>query len=199
MPGGSGPRTCPYETWPGVRPADLSLVAEEADFLAALAGEEVMAVDELHPVAARAHDQRVRPRAVGEEPDAAEEVARRDARGGEDHVARSQVLEGEDAVHVLDPDLGSLRDLAPRRRPQLRLQLAAEAPQGGCGEHRLTRAADADRQMVVRPADRRRDRRGHVAVGDQLDPRAGGADLLDQVVVTGPVEDDRRDVVHRPP
>ena len=35
----------------------------------------------------------------------------------------------------------------------------------------------------------------HVAVLDQLDPRAGRADLLDQVVVPRPVEDDRRDVV----
>ena len=37
-----------------------------------------------------------------------------------------------------------------------------------------------------------RDRRGHVAVLDQLDPGARGADLLDQIVVAGAVEHERR-------
>ena len=81
------------------------------------------------------------------------------------------------------------------RRPELRLQLAAEAAERRGGQHRLPRAADPDREVVVRAADRRGDRGGDVAVLDQLDPRAGGADLLDQVVVARPVEDDRRDVV----
>ena len=80
------------------------------------------------------------------------------------------------------------------RRPELSLHLAAEAAQRGGGQHRLPRAADPDREVVVRAADRRRDRRGHVAVLDQLDARAGVADLLDQVVVPRPVEDDRRHV-----
>src|SRR5438105_5247281 len=45
------------------------LRAEQADFLATLGGEEVDPVDEAHPVAARAHHDRVRPRAVREEAD----------------------------------------------------------------------------------------------------------------------------------
>jgi hypothetical protein len=48
--------------------------------------------------------------------------------------------------------------------------------------------------VVVGAPERRRDRRGHVAVLDQLDARPRVADLLDQVVVARPVEDDRRDV-----
>ena len=84
-----------------------------------------------------------------------------------------------------------------RRRPELRLHLAAEAAERGRGEHGLPRAADADREVVVRAADRGGDRRGHVAVLDQLDAGAGVADLLDQVVVARPVEDDRRHVVRR--
>src|SRR5581483_899668 len=125
-------------------------VAEQPDFLAALTCEEVVAVDELHPVAARAHDQRVRAGAVGEEPDAAEQVAGRDARRGEDHVAGGQVLEREDPVDVVDAELGGRLDLAAGRRPQLRLQLAAEAPQRRRRQHRLPGPADADRKVVVR-------------------------------------------------
>src|ERR1051326_3636692 len=50
-------------------------------FFPALAGEEVDAVDEAHPVAARAHDERMRSRRVGEELHAAQQVAVRDTRG----------------------------------------------------------------------------------------------------------------------
>ena len=50
--------------------------------------------------------------------------------------------------------------------------------------------------MVVRAADGGGDRRRHVTVLDQLDARAGVADLLDQIVVAGTVEHDRRHVVH---
>src|SRR5690242_6074076 len=47
----------------------------EPNLFSPLAGEEVDAVDAPHPVAARAHDDRVRPSRVCEEPHAAEEVA----------------------------------------------------------------------------------------------------------------------------
>src|SRR5204862_2445991 len=50
----------------------------------------------------------------------------------------------------------------------------------------------------VGTADRRGDRGCHVAVLDQLDARACGSDLLDQVVVTRSVEHDRRHVVDAP-
>ena len=36
-----------------------------------------------------------------------------------------------------------------------------------------------------------------VAVGDELDPGAGGADLFDQGLVPGPVEDDDRHIGRR--
>src|SRR5204863_2306041 len=76
--------------------------------------------------------------------------------------------------------------------------LAAEAAEGGRREDRLPRAADADREVVVRAADRGGDRGRDVAVLDELDPRSRVADLLDQVVMAGPVEDDCRHVVHTP-
>ena len=49
--------------------------------------------------------------------------------------------------------------------------------------------------MVVRPADRGGDGRGHRPVLNELDPRARRANVLDQVMVSRPVEDDRVDVV----
>src|SRR5438105_3488785 len=173
--------------------------AGQADFLAPLAGEEVDPVDEAHPVAARAHDERARPGAVGEELDAAQEVAVRDAGRGDDRLSGRQVVEREDAVHVLDPLLARPFDLAPGRRPELCLDLAAEAAQRGGRHDGLARAADPDREMVVRATDRGRDRGGDVAVLDELDAGAGGSDVLDQVVVARAVEDDRRDVVRAPP
>src|SRR5919109_1403162 len=67
---------------------DVSLIAEEADFLAPLAGEEVYPVDEAHPIAARAHDERVRARRVGQEPHPAEQIAVRHTGRDHDHLAR---------------------------------------------------------------------------------------------------------------
>src|SRR5262249_61838406 len=90
-------------------------------------------------------------------------------------------------------------DLATRGRPELGLEVAAEAPQRRGRQDRLARPADADRQVVVGAADRGRDRRGDVAVLDQLDAGAGGPELLDEAGVPRPVEDDRRYVVRPPP
>ena len=136
----------------------IRLVAEEANLFAALAGEEVDAVDEAHPVAARAHHERVSARRVGEEPDTAKQVAVRDAGRGDDHLAGCEILGAEDAAVVLDPRVAQLVDLAARGGPELRLQLAAEAAQRRRGEDRLPRPADPDREVVVRAADRGADR-----------------------------------------
>ena len=171
----------------------------EADFLAALAREEVRRLDEPHPVAARAHHERVRQGRVGEVAHAAHQLAVRDAGRGDDHLLRGEIVDREDPVEVVDPVRVRVVDLGPARRPELRLKLAAEAAERGRREHCLPRAADPDREVVVRAADGGGDRGEHVAVLDQLDARAGGADLLDQVVMARPVEDDRRHVVHHPP
>src|SRR5689334_9276310 len=99
----------------------------EPDFLASFPREEVDPVDEAHPVAARAHDERVRARRVGEEADAAQQVSVRHAGGCDDHVLRCEVVDREDALDVVDAVVSRPGDLGPPRRPQLRLQLAAEA------------------------------------------------------------------------
>src|SRR5215210_4041057 len=123
---------------------------DEPHFLAPLAGEEVDAVDEAHPVAARAHHERVRPRRVGQVANAAQKLAVRDPRRDDDHLLRREVVDREDLLDVLDPLLARGLDLGAPRRPQLSLELAAEAAQRGRREHRLAGAADADREMVVR-------------------------------------------------
>ena len=56
------------------------------------------------------------------------------------------------------------------------------------------RAADAHHRMDAGARHGARDRRRQVAVADELDPGAGGADLGDEVVVAGTLEDDDRDV-----
>src|SRR5438094_54652 len=88
----------------------MRLVAEQPHFFAAFAREEVHAVDEPHPVAARAHDEGVGARAVGQEADAAQQVAVRDARRGDDDLARRELLGGEDTRRVLDSGGASLLD-----------------------------------------------------------------------------------------
>src|SRR2546430_2431198 len=106
--------------WSG-GPGTAFLEAEQPHFLPPLTGEEMDSVDEAHPVAPGAHQQRVRPRAVGEEANAAQEVAVRHTRRGHDHLTRCEVFRGVDPRVVLDPDLAQLVDLAARRRPELRL------------------------------------------------------------------------------
>src|SRR5919204_2923894 len=156
-------------------------VPEQPDLLAALAREEVDPVHEPDPVAAGAHDEGMGPGTVGQEAHAAEQVAVRDAGRGDDHLAGREVLDREHSLDVLHPALPRLLDLAARGRPELGLELASETAQRGCREHRLARAPDPDREVVVRATDRGGDRRRHVAVLDQLDPSTGGTDLLDQV------------------
>src|SRR5207237_2907526 len=113
--------------------ADGVLEAEKAHFFAPLACEEVDAVDEAHPVAPGAHQERMGTRAVGEEAYAAEEVPVRHAGRRDDHLARREVLGAEHRGVVVDSDLAQLVDLATGRRPELRLQLPAEAAQRSRG------------------------------------------------------------------
>src|SRR5215210_9087644 len=86
------------------------LEAGETDFLAALALEEVDALREAHPVAAHAHHERVRPRAVGAEAHATQEIAVGDSRRADDRLAGRQVVGREDLVDVVDALVPRLLD-----------------------------------------------------------------------------------------
>src|SRR2546423_4599266 len=171
------------------RLAEVPLLGASLDqphLFAPVAGEEVDPVDEAHPVAARAHHERVRAGGIGEVADAAEELAVRDPGRGDDHLLRREIVDREHTLDVVDPVRARVLDLGTPRRPELSLQLAAEAAQRSRREYRLARPADPDREVVVRAADRGGDRREHVTVLNQLDPRAGRPDLLDEIVMAGP-------------
>src|SRR5262249_29219303 len=83
---------------------------EKPHFLAPLTREEVDPVDEADPVTARAHHERVCPRAVRMEADAAEEVAVRDPRRDHDHLTVRELLGREHSARLLDPGRVRLLD-----------------------------------------------------------------------------------------
>ena len=78
---------------------------------------------------------------------------------------------------------------------EARLHLAAQAAQGGGRDDALRGPADAHDGVHAGARDGARDGRREVAVGDELDARAGAPDLLDEVGVPRPIQDDDRDVV----
>ena len=81
------------------------------------------------------------------------------------------------------------------RRHQASAHAAVQAAQRRGGEHALGRAADAHDGVDVGAADRGRDAGREVAVADQLDARAGGADVGDQLLVPRPIEDDDHQIL----
>ena len=199
-------RRCPSRA-PGLDPAqrlrdiffrgDMRTGSQQPDLLASFAREEVDPVHEPHPVAARAHDERVR-RALS--------VRKRTPRRRSPFEtpvaatitslgARSSIVKTRSTSSI--PCSGRARSRSrssARAAPGSRRRGSEARPP----QDRLSRAADPDREVVVRPADRCGDGGGHVAVLDQLDAGACGADLLDQVVMARPVEDDRRHVFDVP-
>ena len=80
-------------------------------------------------------------------------------------------------------------------RPEPALDDAVEALHRAGGDDALRGAADAEQQVDAGALAGGHDRAGHVAVGDELDPGAGGADLVDQLLVARPVEHDDGDVL----
>ena len=138
--------------------------------------EVVDGLDAADGARAGAHDQRLGGGAVREVVDALDQLAVGDAGQGEEDVAAAhQVVDGQHLIQA-SPSRFGLRALVVVARPQLALDVAAQALQRGGGEDRLGRAADAQQHVDARVGQRRHQAAGHVAVGDQLDPRARGAD-----------------------
>src|SRR2546430_2527866 len=117
----------------GVSGGTMGSPTSKADLLVPVGREEVDRVDEADAIAARAQDERLRPGAVGHVAHAAQEVAAGDA--GRDHglVAADEVIDAEDATDVIDPVVGCAVDLGAAHRPQLALDLAAQAAQRSRG------------------------------------------------------------------
>src|SRR5215204_2483654 len=126
----------------------------------------------------RAHRQRLGQHLVGPEADPAQELAVGDAGGGEeDVVAPDQVVDGEHLVEVVAGVEGGPA-LVVVAGPEAAVHGAVEALEGAGGDHRLGGAADADQHVDTGALAGGHDGPGDVAVGDQLDPGPGGADLL---------------------
>ena len=108
---------------------------------------------------------------------AAQERAARDAgRGDEDVVAGDEVVRGEDAVDVV-AGVDERLPLLVVARPEPALDRAAEALDRGGGDDAFRRAADAHQHVDAGERLRRGDRGRDVAVADQVDARAGLAQL----------------------
>src|SRR4051794_14218697 len=167
----------------------------ESDPRRAVTVEHVDSVDEADLLGLVGHHQRVRAGAATEEADALEQVAGGDAGRGEDEVvARREVLGAIDTrlVAVTHPRAAFALLVAAIAEP--RLDLAAEATQRRGCDHALRRATGAHDRVDAGARDRARDRGREIAVTDELDSRARGADLFDERVVPRPLEDDDRDV-----
>jgi hypothetical protein len=80
-------------------------------------------------------------------------------------------------------------------RPQLPLHRAAQALDRGRRDHTLGRAADPHEEVDPGPHLRGGDRRRDVAVADEVDARAGLADLGNEFVMAVALEDDDGEVV----
>src|SRR5581483_4855270 len=143
-----------------------------------------------------AHHQGVRLRVAAAEAHTAQQLAVGDPGGGEEDVgAAAEVVELQHAVGVLalGADDGALGGVA---RPEAPLHAAADTLHRAGGQDRLGRAADAHQDVDTGAVlHRRHQARGDVAVHDQLDPRPGGADLAEQLLVPLTVEHDHGEVL----
>ncbi len=111
----------------------------------------------------------------------------------EDILARDEVVREENAIEIValvDERLALLR----AARPELALDAASDALQRSGGDHSLGRAADPVQQVDAGLRPGGGDRRGDVAVADQVDARACLAKLPDQLVVAFALEHDDTDV-----
>ena len=116
-----------------------------------------------------------------------------DAGGGEEHVVAGDEVVGRQ--HALDVVAAVEQGpaLLVVARVQAALDRAAEALQGGGGDHALGRAADAEQQVDAAAArGGGRDGAGHVAVGDQVHGGADAAHGLDDGLVPRAVQDHDR-------
>src|SRR5262245_6616181 len=172
--------------WLAIRRASL-----EPDPGRRLPIEHVDRIDEANGLGLVGHDQRVGAGAAPEEAHSLEQVAGRHA-GRREHevLARGQVLGPVDAALVAVAHPRATGPLVVVAVPEAGLDLAAEAAHRRGGDHALRRAADAHHRMHAGAGDRAADRGRQVAVADELDPGAGTADLGDQALVPGPVEND---------
>ena len=124
------------------------------------------------------------PGAVAEEAHALHQRAVGDAGRGEDDVlARREILRLVDPLEVGDAHGAAALLVLRRVHDEPREDLAAQAAHRRRREHAFGRAADAHHRVHAAADHGGGDAGRQVAVADQADARAGGADLLDQLLV----------------
>src|SRR4051794_25273607 len=141
----------------------------------------------------------MRPCAAAEEPNALEQFAGGNAGGSEDEVVAGREVFGDvDAVLVAVAHPRPAFALIVIAISEAGLDLAAEAAQRRGGDDALGRTARAHDGVDAGARNSTGDRRGQIAVTDELDPRAGLADLGDERLVALALEDDDGDVADPP-
>src|SRR5215218_1179390 len=172
----------------GLATVGCSLPVVDAGVAAQL-GELVAGVDLAGGAGLGAHRQRLGEGAAAVEAHAPQQLAVGHAGGGEEHVlAPDQVVDGQHLVEVVALVEGGPA-LVVVARPQPAEHGRVQALERAGGDHRLRRAADPHQQVDAGALARGHDRPGDVPVGDELDAGAGRADLPDQLLVAGAVED----------
>src|SRR3989442_1163955 len=155
------------------------------------------AVDKADLAGAQGHDHRRSSHAFAEEAHTLHQRAFGDARGGENQLlAGSQVFGFVDFVLVLD---AHTRDAFFQFRlvdDQPAEHVTIQAADGGGRDDAFGRAARAHDGMHAGADDGGSDARRKIAIADQLDARARGANIGNQPLVTGTVEHNDDQILH---
>src|SRR5690625_3134131 len=158
--------------------------------------DAVLGFDGAHGPGGRAHHDRFGDHVGGVVAHAAQQVAVGDAGGGEVAVVGGdQIVGGQHALQIVAGVDGLLSFLVVLGGEPA-LEHAAGGLDGAGGDDALGGAAQPQ-QHVHAGAAGGGDRAGHVPVHDELDARPGGADLLDQLLVTGALEHAHGDLLDR--
>src|SRR5579875_3151116 len=154
--------------------------------------------DEPNGSSPRMDADRVRLRLISEEAHAMDEIAVGDPRRDEDDVvAPDQIVHGQHAVDLADPHRSCALGFGFVAGLEAAHETTPQTLERRSRQHAFRGPPDPHRDVDPRPLDGGRDRRVDVAVGDELDPSPGAANLGDQVLVPRPVEDHDGYVVDR--
>ena len=113
-------------------------------------------------------------------------------------VAFDQVVEGHDAVDVINAHFPAALPFFVGIGNEAGLHIAAQAFQGRRSQDAFRSAADAHEDVDAGPFDTGVDSRRDVTVRDELDTGAGTAAFVDDFLMARPVEDDDGQIVDAP-
>jgi len=137
-------------------------------------------IDEAHLALFEGHDQGMSADAVAEKAHATEDAAVSDARAGEDDLpAGGEIFSFVDTLGIADAHFGQALLMLGLADHQARKHFPIQAAQRGGSEHAFGRAAGAHDGVDASANDGSRDTGGKIAIADQANARARGADLLD--------------------